>query len=250
MSLNASLKLPGIKLGNASTEEIVIIFDSQEKVFPPGEVVELEGHSDFPRTPGGAILKKESPGLDAFGRPVPSTASAVPKAGAGSVDVATFCLERGTALGLYHVTGDPEVDKASYATAQALGRQTRTEQAEKTMGDWRQTCRAAASAGLLIPPMPLHVAKADKFLIDNPRGSKEAVKRFQIKLDGASYDTIEEAKLHIFRRPHYVEHRDKWKDQVVDRFGDDVIAPNPNTESEKPKPEPEQEDEKPKKAKK
>ena len=240
MSLSvSSIKVPGIKLGNASTEEIVIIFDSAEKIFPPGEVVELEGHIDFPRTKGGAIIPQGSPGLDAFGRPVPGVGAAVPKLGAGSVDIAQFCLERGTALGLYHVTGDVEADKAAFATAQALGRQTRTEQAEKTMGDWRQTCRAAASAGLLIPPMPLHVAKADKFLVENPRGAKEVVKRFQIKLDGASYDTIEEAKTHIFRRPHYTEYRDKWKDQVVDRFGDDVVVnqePEPEVESLKEKP--------------
>lgn len=235
MSLFSGLKLPGIKIGNASDEDILIVFDSVEKFFPAGEVVELEGHNDFPRTAGGAILKMESTGLDAYGRPVPTTADPIPKVGASSVDIAGFCLERGASLGLYHFTGNQATDAVVAKQARAIGIKTRATNAEKIMAEWRQTCRLANATGSLIPPMPEHVAKADLFLVNNAKVAKEAVKRFQIKLDGASYDTIEEAKEHIFKRPHYVEHRENWKTQVVDRFGDDVVV-EPEPEEDKPKP--------------
>lgn len=221
------IKTPGVKLGNASDEDIAVVFDSQEKVFPAGEVVELEGHLDFPRGPGGRILVGESRAVDAFGRAVPNHGQPIPKEGASSVDIAKFCLEKAGPLGLYHVTGDPKIDENSRKTARELGIKNRIVEAERIMGSWRQTCREAVNLGTPIPPMPEHVAKADRFLLNHASKAKASIKRFQIKLDGASYDLLEEAKKHIFERPQYTEYRENWKAHVVDRFGDDEPVEKP-----------------------
>ena len=218
-----ALKTPGIVLGNASDEDITVIFDSQEKIFPANGTLELEGHQDFPRTKGGAIMRQNSTALDAFGRKIDSFGAPIQKEGSSSVDIAQFCLREKGPLGLYHVTGNDKLDEVARKAARAVGAKTRVTTAEKIMAEWRQTCRLASNQGTPIPPMPEHVAKADRFLLKNAEEARanSAVKRFQVKEDGASYDTLAEAKKHIFDRPAYVEFRDTWRSHVADRFGDD-----------------------------
>lgn len=224
--MNFTLKAPGIRIGNASDEDISVIFDSQEKIFPANGELELEAHFDFPRTKGGAIIRQNSTAVDAFGRRIDSFGAPIPKEGSSSVDIAQFCLKEKGPLGLYHITGDEKLDSVARKAARATGVKTRVTAAEKIMAEWRQTCRLASNQGTPIPPMPEHVAKADRFLLKNAEEARaaSAVKRFQVKIDGASYDTLAEAKKHIFDRPAYVELRDTWRNHVADRFGDDNLV--------------------------
>ncbi len=247
-----TLKAPGIRIGNATDEDITVIFDSQEKVFPANGELELAAHEDFPRTKGGAIIRQNSGAVDAFGRRIDSFGAPIPKEGAGSVDIAQFCLREKGPEGLYHITGDSRLDEVARKAARATGLKTRVTKAEKIMAEWRQTCRLASNQGTPIPPMPEHVAKADLFLLKNAEEAKanSSVKRFQVKIDGASYDTKEEARKHIFARPAYVEYRETWQNHVADRFGDDEsVAEKPRSEQkeEKPVSVPEAEEAKPKK---
>ena len=250
--MELTLRAPGIRIGNATDEDIVVIFDSQEKVFPANGELELESHQDFARTKGGAIIRQSSTTVDAFGRRMDNFGAPIPKEGAGSVDIAQFCLREKGPFGLYHITGNDKLDEVARKTAKATGLKTRVVRAEKIMAEWRQTCRLASNQGSPIPPMPEHVAKADLFLLRNAEEAKanSSVKRFQVKIDGASYDTKEEARKHIFARPAYVEYRETWQNQVADRFGDDEAVaekPRPEQKEEKPVPVPEAEEAKPKK---
>lgn len=233
--MDFNFKTPGVKIGNASDEEIVVLFDSQEKVFPPGEIVELEGHIDFTRKDGGAPIFDIEGNVDKRGKEY-LRSTPVPKKGASSADIAKHCLEQKGPLGLYFVTGNEEVDEAARKTARAVGKKNRLQTAERTMAEWRQICRRASADGTPIPPMPDNVARADVFLLRNAEEVKAAIKRYQIKLDGASYNTLQECKEHIFARPQYTEHRSTWNSQVIDRFGDDDLLKEPVKESpEEPK---------------
>lgn len=232
--MELKLQAPGIKIGNASDEDISVTFDSAEKFFPAGEIVELAGHSDFARTKGGAIIFTQSKAIDAFGRAMPNTGTPIPKEGAGPVEIAQFCLKEKGSFGLYHVTGNDKVDEAARKEAAALGKRTRIAVYEKTMSEWRQKCHIIAAQGGMIPPQPENVVRADTYLVKNAAEAKKSVKRFQVKLDGASYDTWAEAKKHIFDRPSYAEHRENWKAQVADRFGDDELVEDSEELESKP----------------
>lgn len=213
------------EIGNASNRPYTFVYDSDVKVWAPGEVKVVEELMSPPVDKWGqptkitkALYQKVDNGKGEDGELIVPKRHLVTKLGGDLRGILTKLFSQ-PGCPLYPVKGDGH-DEARRALAFEKYKEFRVLQAHATIEEHRARCQRDYNAGLPPTPKPSYVREAEQDIDLFARTVKAGQGRYICRKDGDSFDFFDDIQAHILK--NWPELETSWRSVVID----DVGGPN------------------------